>query len=151
MAQSIFNQLSRHGGYVDITMKNTGATAITAGLAVQAEATDAGTDYPHVKAIAAADTVTQIMGVAVENIAAGASGRVCVHGSAIMLANGAIVQGEFVQTLLSGGACDGKAITLNRGDTKEALPIIGQALTPAAGADDYLEVFVHIVPVTTAA
>lgn len=151
MAQTIFNQIARHGGYVDVTMKNTGATAITAGLAVQPEASDAGLDYPHIKAIAAADTVAQLMGVAVENIAVGAAGRVCVHGSAVMLAGGAIVQGAFVQTLLSGGACDGKAITLDRADTKEALPIIGMALTPAAGADDYLEVYVQIVPVTTAA
>lgn len=149
MAQSIFNQISRHGGYVDVTMKNTGSTAITAGLVVQGEDTDTGTDYPHVKAIAAGDTVTCIAGVAVEDIAVGGYGRVCVHGPAVMLANGAITQFAFVQTLVSGGACDGKAITLNRGATTEAIPIVGRALTPAAGADDYLEVFVNVVPATT--
>jgi hypothetical protein len=151
MAQSIFNQITRHGGYTDVSMKNNGATAITAGLVVQYETSDTGLDYPHCKAIAAADTVTGLAGVAVETIAVGANGRVCVHGPAVALANGAITAGAFVQTLMSGGSCDGKAITLNLGATQEAVAIVGQAMTPAAGADDYLEVFVNIVPATTAA
>lgn len=151
MAQTIFNQIARHGGWIDITVKNTGSGTITKGLLVQGEDTDTGTDYPHVKAIGAADTVTSIAGVAVDNIAVGGYGRVCIHGPAVMLAGGAINQFEIVTTLWSGGACDGKGIAINRGITVEAVPCVGKALTPAAGADDYFEVFVNTAPTTTAA
>jgi hypothetical protein len=150
MAQAIFDQIARHGGWTDITCKNTGATAITKGYIVQGE-TGTSPIYPNVKNIAAADTVTCLAGVAVEDIAAGATGRVCVHGPAVVLANGAIAQFAFVQTLVTGGACDGKAITIDRTVTREAVPLLGRALTPSDGADDYIEVFVNIAPFTTAA
>jgi hypothetical protein len=151
MSQTIFNQITRHGAYTDITVKNTGATSITAGLFVQFETSDTGSDHPHVKAIAAGDTVTSIAGVAVDTIAAGAYGRVCVHGSAAVLCNAVLNAGAFVQTLLGGGSCDGKAIALVVASTQEAVPCCGMLLTPSGGTGDYAELYVNISPVTTAA
>ena len=151
MSQTVFDQISRHGGYTDITVKNTGATTITAGLVVQAETTDTGTDYPHVKAIAASDTVTLVAGVAVDTIVAGAYGRVCVHGPAVVLCNAVMDQFQFVQTLLGGGSCDGKAIALATSSTQEAVHSLGFLLTPSGGTGDYAEMFVQLAPVTTAA
>ena len=151
MSQSIFNQISRHGGYIDITVKNTGSTTISPGLFVQAETTDTGLDYPHVKAIAASDTVTLLAGVAVDTIVAGGFGRVCVHGPAVVLCGAALSMFQCVQTLLGGGSCDGKAIALVTTSTQEAVPSCGFMLTPSAGDADYAEMFVHLAPVTTAA
>lgn len=148
---AIYDQITRHGGFVDIVCKNTGATSITAGLVVQFEDGDTGTDYPHVKAIAASDTVVRLAGVAVDTIAAGAAGRICVHGPAVALASAAFYQGQLLQTLMSGGSCDGKVLSHFDTTTQEAVQIVGRALTPSSAASDYVEVFVNICPVTTAA
>lgn len=149
MAQSIFDQLTV-SGYTRKYVKNTGTTAITAGLVVQWDTSDTSDD-PAVKAIAAADTVTALAGVAVGSIAASGYGYITIKGEAVVLANGAITKGALVQTLMTGGACDGKAIALDKTITQEAVEILGQAITHAAAADDYLVVNVNIVPATTAA
>jgi len=149
MAQSIFDQLSVRD-YTRKTFKNTGATAITAGLIVQWDTSDTSND-PACKAIAAADTVTALAGVAAQNIAAGAYGLITTRGEAVVLASAAVTKGAHVQTLMSGGACDGKAFPLDKTSTQEAVQILGQAITHAVATGDYIVVNVNIVPATTAA
>jgi hypothetical protein len=59
---AIYDQISRHGGWLDLTCKNTGSTAIVAGKWVRGE-TGASPLYPNVQNIGANDVVYDLAGI----------------------------------------------------------------------------------------
>ena len=143
MAQ--YNQVARHGGYIDITCKNLQGTDIAAKAVVIFDST--ATDAPAVKLAAAAGTTIGTYGVAVDTIKAGSSGRVCILGPAIGVASGSIAGGDIVLMDTTSGKV-GRVKTAADA-VAHVGATLGKALCAAADGDD-IEVLVAPAACTTA-
>lgn len=132
---AVFNQLAGlpiAGG--DIVFKNYGGSAIASGLAVLADGTNKGdaNNPPGVVLPTAAGGVAKTIGVAVETIPAGGTGKVRLIGAAVCVANATITPGTLVQI-------DDTASFL--GNVKVAAStneILGKALSDAVAGDPVL-------------
>lgn len=118
----------------DIAVKNTDAVAFTAGMIVKADATNVVSGTQATYGALRTTTDDYPLGVCMEAIAIGATGRVRPIGIAQVVAGAAIAAGATVQ-------CDATGLAKTSGAAK---PQLGQALTASAGASDKILVILAI-------
>lgn len=131
---AIISQVGRQpvqGG--DRTMANFGASDIPAGAAVIFDQSN----FNGVSVVATAGAITQTCGIAVDKIPAGKTGRICMHGSAVAVANETLAAGDAVMIDNSAGN-EGKVILKTTGSRQ-----LGIAMH-AAAAGDPVEVQVNV-------
>lgn len=146
MAQ--YAQITRTGGFTDITVFNNAATAIQPGYCVLAE-TVSGKELAVALPTGSGGTA-RLLGVSTSVIPAGGYGTVCVHGPAVVYAHEALATGAFVQADDTTSHL-GEVKALLTSSTQEAIPCVGRVLY-ASGADgDACLIYVNVAPVTTAA
>ncbi|MFA4900959.1 MAG: hypothetical protein WC563_15680 [Brevundimonas sp.] len=136
--------------YADISLTNDGddsvvvmmysTAGVTKGLGVLAD-TVAGKPRSCCLPTGAGGCARSI-GVAVDTIDALGTGRVCIHGPAVMLAHAALHTGDFAEISDTAGHL-GEAIDAVVAAGTATHPCLGQVLQASTADNDYIEVFVN--------
>jgi hypothetical protein len=141
---AIYDQVSRHDGYIDITVYS--ATAISAGYAVE-WTTVTGQPFA-VQLVTDGGGSEAFAGITTTNIVAGGYGTICILGPCVAVAKELITQGTIVRASDATGHM-GKMIKLVKTGNLEAVRVVGTCIQASTADTDYFEILVAPSCVTT--